>query len=565
MVNKSNSRKSKSYIQLVIALSILLLVNYLSNYIFERFDLTAEKRYSISTASKDLLTELDDIVFLKVYLDGDLPADMRRLRDATKEMLDEFRAYAGDNIQYEFIDPSESADEKERVEIYKTLSKQGLQYSNIQYQEGDKLSEKIIFPGAIVSFKGREKPLQLLKSQIGAAPEIMLNNSVQQLEYELISCIKKLQQGTKLNVAFLEGQGEYSKEEVIDISQTLEEMYNIQRVRIDSQLNALQQVNALIIAGPDSVFSEKDKFILDQYIMKGGKVLWLVENTLASMDSVKSTGTSMGLPKSLNLEDQLFKYGVRINSDFVLDLQSLPIPIVTGYIGNQPKQEFFPWYFFPMMMNTSKHPIVNNIDAVTGEFVSSIDTIGRKGVKKTILLTSSPYSKIFPAPARISLNMLRQKYDERQFNKGQIPTAVLLEGEFESVFANRVATIIQENKEIGFKEVSTPTKMIVVADADIIRNKINPTSGQVYALGYDRYTKRQYGNKEFILNCVNYLLSDNDLIESRSKEFKIRLLDTKRVDKERFKWQVLNTALPIFSILALGLLLFGIRKRKFAK
>lgn len=564
-VSASVKRKTADTVRLITGIAIIVLVNYIGQFVFERLDLTKEGRFSLTSATELQLSELEDIVFVRVYLAGELPANFKRLRNSTREMLDEFRAFAGENVQYEFVDPSENPDPEKRQAVYRELSEKGLQYTNIRTNEGDKRSEQIIFPGAIVSYRGKEIPVQLLKSQIGSDPEVMLNNSIQQLEYELMSAIKRATSTYEKRIAIIEGHGEISELELADITEELDQFYAVERVEIDGRLDALKLFDAILIAGPDSSFTEKDKYMIDQFIMRGGKALWLVEPVVANMDSIRRTGITLGLPRELNLEDQLFKYGVRVNRDFILDLQALPIPIVTGMIGNQPKQEFFPWYYFPLLMNKSNHPIVNNIDAVMTNFISSIDTVGSPGIKKTPLLVSSQYSKIANAPHRISLNILREAPDERQYNKGNLMGAILLEGEFESVFKNRLSPAVTENPEFRYIEKSEPTAMIVVSDADIIRNRANPETKEFYALGFDRYTKRTYGNKEFISNCMSYLLDDDGLILARSKEFTIRLLDKQRVEKERGRWQIFNTSTPIVLVLIFGFIHAYLRRRKFAK
>jgi len=565
-MNTINKRKQRDISELLIGLILLISLNIVGQYIFSRFDLTSDKRYTISEATKEKLKGLEDVVFVRIYLDGDLPAGFKRLKNSTREMLEEFRVYANDNIQYEFIDPSAEPDQKVRNDIYRELSKKGLNYTNLKTKDGDKVSEQIVFPGLIMSYREREVPLQLLKSQIGADPEVMLNNSIQQLEYELISTIKKVSENYKKRLAFIEGHGELKELEVADISQALSEFYAVERIKIDGKLDALDYLDAIIIAGPDSQYTEKDKYMIDQFIMKGGKVLWLVESVFADQDSLRKNTITLGLPKSVNLEDQLFKYGVRINTDFILDLRALPIPIITGMIGNQPKQEFFPWYYYPLLMSENKHPIVNNIEAVMSNFVSSIDTVGSNAnIRKTPLLQTSQYTKLVLAPHRISFNILREAPDERSYTKSFQNVAILLEGEFESVFKNRLNPEVTQNPDFKYRDLSKETKMIVISDADIIRNKVNWDKKEFYALGYDRFTQRTYGNKEFIMNCMHYLLDDDGLINARSKEFRIRLLDKQRIEKEKKKWQILNTAFPIALVLLFGSLLAWIRKRKYAK
>lgn len=558
------TKKLSSWISLIGGIVVVVLVNLVSQRVYERFDLTSDKRYSLSESTQNLLDEIDDIVFVRVYLDGDLPPSYQKLKESIKDMLDEFRAL-NPNLNYEFINPNESPDEKARVKVYQKLTKEGLQYTSIRFKDGDKDAEKIIFPGAIISYKGKERPIQLLKGIMGAPEEFVINSSIQQVEYELASSISKLKENQSSKIGFIEGHGEYEELEVADFAYALENDYEVSRLPINGKLTALKSYDAIIIAGPDSAYPEKDKYVIDQFIMDGGKVLWLLDGAWASMDSLQAQNVTVSIPKSVNLEDALFKYGVRLNTNLVMDLQALPIPVVTGMVGNQPRQELFPWFYFPLAFPVSDHPIVKNLDGIKTEFVSSIDTIGRKGIKKSILLTSSPYSKIQSTPSRISLNILREEPDKRRYTEGNIPFVVLLEGEFESVFNNRLPEEILDNSQFKFKSVSEATKMIVVGDADIAKNGVNKKTKEYFGLGFDKYTRKQYANKQFLLNSMDYLLKESDLLDLRSKEFKMRLLDKQKIEAEKLTWQVLNTAGPILFILLFGFWQVWSRKRKYSK
>lgn len=550
---------------LAISLVIVVIINVLGDVIFHRFDLTEEKRYTLSDATVTKLDSLDDIVFVRVYLEGNLPSEFIELHNATKELLDEFRAYAGDNLQYEFINPGASPNEDERLEIYKELTRQGLQYSNVRVRTGDQMSEQIIFPGAIVSYKGRETPVQLLKSQIGATQQEMLGISIQQLEYEMMSAIRKVSIASKPLVAFIEGHGELTGLETADTEAALSEFYEVTRVAINGQLDALDGVRAIIIARPDSAYNERDKFVIDQFIMRGGRALWMIDPVFARMDSLRASNLTMGIVLEHNLEDQLFKYGARLNNDLVLDLQGIPIPVVTGSMGNQPTQEMIPWYFAPLLIGSDEHPISRNLDRMKTEFVSTIDPIEVDSVTQTTLLTSSEQCRKVMAPTRISLNILREPPRYEMFNEGPYTTAMLLEGKFPSVFKNRLPQRLLGDEGLNFRERSYPTKMIVVSDGDIIRNPTSSDGTRYFALGFDKYTNRLYGNREFILNAMNYLCDDSGLLNVRSKEFKIRLLDQAKIDENRYYFQVLNTGLPIMLVFLLGLVLFWWRKRRYVK
>jgi len=562
MVVKSSLFR-KSVFSLLTGVIFIVLLNIIGRYKFERFDLTSEKRYTLSEASMNLAEGLDDIVYVKVYLEGEFPAGFQRLRNSTKEMLDEFRAYSNNNIEYEFINPSESSEDKIRNKLYDELMKQGLQPTSLQLKEEGGSAQKIIFPGALFTYKERQLPLQLLKNRMGAHPEEMLNNSVQGLEYEIANVIRKLKSDFQPKVAFIEGHGELTPIEVQDISQTLAQYYRVYRVEINEKINALDGFTAAVIAKPTKRFSEKDKFILDQFIMKGGRMLWLVDGMVASMDSLINSSVAMAIPSEINLADQLFRYGVRINMNLVEDLQAAAIPINTAVLGAPPKWDYFPWGFFPLVIPQQEHPVVKNLNAIKFIFASSMDTVSVDGVKKTVLLRSSEYSRVLSSPVKITLERITRTPDERQFNRPYQVVAYLLEGTFTSVFKNRIPTNLANDDDLGFLESSKPNSMIVISDGDVIRNEVQESSGQAYPLGFDRFTGQEFGNKDFILNCIDFLCDDSDLIKVRSRELKLRLLDKTKIEKDRLKWQLTNTSIPIIIVLIFGLAMNITRKKRY--
>ena len=578
MTDKKKDMKGKNIVQFAIWLLIIVLLNVIGSFLFTRLDLTSERRYSLSDSTKKMLRELDDLVYFKVYLEGDFPAGFKRLRNETREMLDEFRAYS-DNIQFEFINPSGSPDKSERNNLYQKLVTAGLNPTDLQVKTNDGTSRQVIFPGAIVNYKNKELPLELLNSQIGVAPEQVLNNSVQQLEYNISSVIRKLSVPVKPNIAFIYGHGELPEIETADIRRALSEYYTVDRIKIDGKLNSLTETDtkdtlnvstrnkykAIIIARPESSYSEIDKFIIDQFVMRGGKVLWLINPVSATMDSLQRSRQTVGIVNETNLEDQLFNYGVRMNGNLVVDINCLPIPMVTGMTGNQPQTSFVPWFFFPIIMPTSQHSIVRNLNGVKCEFVSSLDTIQKVGVKKTYLLTTSQYSRKLTAPVMISLNMARQDADPAQFNQPFQNVAVLLEGRFESLFLNRIPPTIAQDR-IGFLSKSENTSMIVVADGDIIKNQVSfgQSGYEPLPLGFDRYTRQSFGNKDFIMNAVNYLCDDSGLFSARSRELKLRMLDSTRVKNEKLKWQLINVIFPVLLVLLFGLAWHLRRRHRYA-
>jgi ABC-2 type transport system permease protein len=550
-----------------------VLVNFIASFLFIRFDLTFEKRYSLSPATKKVLKNLDDVVFFKVFLYGDLPPGFQRLSNETKEMLDEFRAYSK-NIQYQFVNPSENPNAKDRNDAYRLLVERGLQPTDLRVAKKGESSQMILFPGALVSYRGREVPVQLLQAQLQEEPNKVLNTSIQALEYNLASAIQTVMTAIKPRIAIIEGHGELNALQTIDLQNSLSAFYSVDRVTINHKINSLavriksdsthdvllNKYRAIIVAKPMKPFDEKDKFLIDQFIMRGGKVLWLIDPVFASMDSLQKYNTTIGIPNDINLEDMLFNYGVRLNLNLVQDMRALKIPVKTGQVGNQPQFDFFEWYFFPVLIPTLNHPIVNGLNAVKTEFISSLDTVTAPGVKKTFLLTTSPYSRTVNAPALIDLEILRQRPDERMFNKGPQPVAVLLEGEFASAFLYRIPPELSGNPGLGFRSKSRNTKMIVIADGDIVKNDFSQKEGYPLPLGFDQYSRQTFGNKDLALNAINFLCDDSGIISVRSRELKLRLLDGNTVMKQRLFWQLLNILFPVAMILGFGIAKYRIRK-----
>lgn len=581
MENKRKNLKKNQIVAFLVTVAIVVLINVIGSYVFTRFDLTSEKRYTLSPTTKEILSGLDDYVYFKVYLEGDFPAGFKKLRRETKEMLDEFRAYSK-FIDYEFINPSESGNEAEIKETYNQLYRAGLNPTDLNVQNSDGSSKQmVIWPGALVSYRNNtEIAIDLLENQIGQKSEEALNASMQNLEFRLIDAVKKVTRLEKPFVAIIEGHGEWGEQEMYDITQTLSQKYNVERKAIDGKIDALMHrtqdttrdvkvfpsYDAIIIAKPMQPFDEKDKFLIDQYIMHGGKVLWLVEPVFATMDSLQSQESTIGIEQDLNLDDMLFKYGVRLNRDLLLDLTCASLPIRTGQVGGQAQLEYFRWYYFPLLQAASDHPMVRNMNAIKADFVSSMDaTTSANGIEQIPLLKTSSYTKVSGAPVFISLAMLRQAPDQRMFNSKGKNVAYLLKGSFPSLYANRVPQEIVDDQATDFMEESVPTAMIVVADGDLIRNQIDIRTRKPLPLGFDQYTGITYTNKEFIENAISYLVDGEGLIDIRSRELKVRLLDATKVNRERVKWQVINTLVPIAIIILLGVVMAFVRKKKYSK
>jgi ABC-2 type transport system permease protein len=576
VVKKKTADKSRILLETGLGIILFVLLAYISSFVFARFDLTEEKRHTLTPTTIRLVESLDDVVYIKVFLEGDFPADYQRLRQAIKEKLDEMRAYSGDKIQYEFINPSAAEDKKSREEMYGELVKKGLKYSPLQIREKDGVSEKIIFPGALVSYKNKELPLQILQNRQRATDAEMVNRTINNLEFALVNAIYEVQREETPRIAILDGHGELSEMEIKDVQRSLEEFYKVERVVLDGQVNALskniggtgERVNkydAIIIAKPTETFSEEDKYLIDQFIMSGGKALWLVDPMFVEMDSLQTSDLTMSTPLRINLDDMLFNYGVRLNRDILIDRTCAPISLVTGPSGNE-RNELFPWYFQPILVSENPHPIVANLDPIKTDFISSIDTVEAEGITKRIILTTSPYTRILKSPVRVSLNIVSINPDFGNANRPNQPVAVLLEGEFTSNYVNRLPPEFLSESVLDFKEKSPFTRMLVVSDGDIARNPVSSDGRKFRSVNFDPVLNTEmYGNREFIINALNYLIGDASLIEVRSRTTRIRKLDDEKVLTQRAYWQTLNIALPVVITILFGLLQWFWRKKRYAK
>lgn len=563
-MKKGNKTK---YINFALVLAIILVVNFLGSIYYQRFDLTEEKRYSLSTPTKAFLNNLDDIVSVQVFLTGGgLPSGLKELEHSTDDILNEFKAYAGTNFDYEFIDVNDY-DKETKENVITFLKEQGLQPINLQVVENDENKQKVIFPGAIIKYKGRTLSTVLLENQIGKGQFEIINNSIALLEYKFANAIQKLKREKQPFVAFTQGNGELDQFEVGSLLESMSQnFFKVEGINLANEYQVNPEIDILVIAKPTISFTEKDKYKLDQFIMNGGKVIWALEGMSADMDSLKGQEFFMAKNKDINLGDQMFKYGVRINEDLIQDLQNTPISLVTGELNGQPQLQNFPWLFNPIMFSSEQHAIVKNLEPVKSSFVSTLDTIRTKGTKKTFLLTTSQYSKAQMNPVRVFLGIIQDQPNPANFKQPYLPTAVLLEGEFTSVFKGRLTekylASIDTMKSMQYKEQSKPTKMIVISDGDLFKNDVE--KGNPLPLGFDRNSKRNFGNKTFIINCLEYLVDEDNLIETRNKEIRLRQLDPIKVQKESSFWQQINLVLPSLLVAIFGLLFYFIRKKRFA-
>lgn len=554
-----NQQKIKS---LLILLVILIAVNFLASEFFMRFDLTQDQRYSLSPAAKEIVKDVEQPVIFDVFLEGSFPSEFRRLRSETRQMLEEFSAY-NRNIKFNFIDPL--AEGEDANAIAEEFYKMGMTPARLNVQENGKNSESIIFPWAIANQGSKTVKIPLMKNQIGATDEERVTASVQQLEYALANGLSKLIYPREKKIAVMRGNGELPDARIADFIKTIQEYYFMAPFTLDSvaanpqkTLEDLKEYDLVIDPKPTQAFTEKEKYVLDQYLMNGGKMLWLAEVTNMETDSLfNERGSAIAIPRNLNLGDYFFSYGVRLNPAIVNDLYSAPIILASG-TGNETRFNPFPWFYSPLTSSPNDHPIINNIEAVKFEYANPIDTLAND-VKKTILLSSSPRSKVEGVPTEISLDMVNEKPELSNYNAGEQPLAVLLEGNFRSVYRNRIKPVAMQDH----RDESEPTKMLVISDGDVIKNDLQ--RGKPLELGFQRYTGNTYGNKEFLLNAVNYLLDDTGLINIRSKDINLAFLDKEKVVAQKEKWQIINLAGPLLVLLIFGVAFRYYRKHKYVR
>lgn len=541
----------------------LIAINVISNNLYKRFDLTSDQRFTLNQSALDILDKVESPVVIDVFLEGeDFPSEFRKLKTETRQLLEEFTAYNA-NITFSFINPIE--DQATRDQRIQQLNARGLIPMQLNVKENGKSSQAVIFPWALASYNDATVKIPLVKNIIGASQQQLVSNSVQNLEYALADGLSKLVNPKRRKIAVLKGNGQLQNRYIADYIKTLKDYYFIAPFTLDSVTNnaestlkKLQDYDLIINAKPVEAFTEEEKYVLDQYIMNGGKSLWLMEKVAMSQDSLyNELGKSVAIPMDLNLTDFFFKYGVRINPLIVSSMYSAPITLASGE-GSNSKFQSYPWVYSPLAKGNSKHPIVNNLDFLRFDFANPMDTL-KNATKKTILLQSAPLTKLEGTPREISLDMVNDQLDPKTFNKGPQTLAVLLEGQFTSVYKNRVKPF----KVSGNKDESQPTKMVVISDGDVIKNEVGKNG--VEELGFDKYTGQTFGNKEFLVNVANYLLDDTGLINIRSKEIAVAFLNPEKITEEKTKWQLTNILLPL---ILLGVFGFGFnyfRRKKYAK
>lgn len=580
-VQGSKQFKRNTLLGLAVALIAVIVINILSSFLFFRIDLTKDKRHSLSSSTVEMLKNLEDRVYIRVYLKGkDQPADYQLFAKQVEQMLQDFRGYSK-NVYFEFIDPLESKTNDEVNNILAEFVKKGLDPIPVSREDANGYSTHMVIPGAIVSYRGHEYPAKLVVADPSGAD--WLQYSIEELEYNLISPIRRLMKTEKPNIAFLDGHGELDFWSTCWTAMQLQRFYNVSRVTLDGKINSLRNISiadsakqtlnlgenkydVLVIAQPTQPFKEYDKYIIDQFIMRGGKVLWLIDNTTASLDSLQAVPEFFATPRALYINDLLFTYGVRINPNLIQDLSCMPIPQQVSMIGDQPQYKFMAFPYSLDVVNFSDHPIVRNIKEVKSDFAGTIDMVGKdEKLSKTVLMTSSERSKLVPTPSIVTLKVGLTKPNMQEFAFHNLPIAVLVEGEFESAFKGILPAEFDTIKELDYRDKSVPTRQIFISDGDIIRNPFDKKRNQPYPAGYDIYTRTMFDNTQFIVNCVNYLCADDDLLQLRAKSFKIGSLNNEKVRSHKTLLAILNIGLPLLLIAIMGTILIILRKVRFSK
>jgi len=556
-----NGKKTGDLLTLANGIAFVILLNGLASLYFFRIDLTEEKRYTIKPQTITLLKNLDDEVFVEVFLEGDLNPGFKRFQKSIRETLEEFRIYSNNKIKFIFTDPAQAQGQKARNEFMSELASKGITPMNVIETENGQRVEKFMFPGAVISYEGIEQGVMLLKGNRAQNAQQVLNQSIEGTEYELANAIYKLSNINRKKIGLVRGHDELDSLQIASFNNALLEQYDVFHVDL-SKKQRVEGYQLLIVAKPKKEFSPSDKYKLDQYLMHGGRILFMLDRLEANMDSA-SRNDYFAFPYNLSLDDQLFKYGVRINPDLIEDHVSGKYPIVVGKAGNRPQIMQLEWPFFPLVNQYADHAITRNLDASLTKFVSSIDTVKAVGVKKTPLMFSSSYSRKMTAPVKVGVDDLRKQLQEGNFNDGKIPLAYLLEGSFTSLYKNRFAP--EGVDAIGFLEKSSATKVIVIADGDLARNDVNPRDGKPQPLGFDPFSQYTFANQDLLMNMVAYLTDENGLINARNKEVKIRPLDKQKIKNERNLWQITNLVLPLAVLLIFGITRSYFRKIKYAR
>ena len=559
------SAKKNNFKKIATTFLIIVVFNLAGHFVFKRFDLTADQRYTLSQTSLKIVSELKEPLYIDVFLEGEFPGEFKKLQTETKQLLEEFKSQ-NSNIIIQFINPLE--DEEQKDTTMQSFMERGMIPVNVTVNDKGQQTQEVVFPWAVATCSSHSIKVPLLKNIMGATTAKKVVSSVQHLEYAFANAINTVSKTKQKKVVILNGNGELQDRYIADFIKSVKDNYYIGPFTLDSvakspnkTLKYLQKYDLAVIAKPTEAFTDEEKQVIDQFIINGGKTLWLVDQVNMEMDSLyNETGSNLAFARDLNLNDMFFKYGIRLHPELIKDLMATPIALATGEQGSATQYTQYPWFFSPMIYPSIKNPIVSNLDGIKFEFSNPIEPL-KNDIKKTILLQSSQYSKVVGTPSEINLKMVSERPDQKDFiGKGNYPVAVLLEGQFHSMYENRVLPF----KENTFQNIGKENKMIVISDGDVIKNQLDKNF-QPLELGYDKWTNNLYANKEFMMNCVNYLLDDNGLINIRSKEVDLPLLDKQKVYENYTLSQIITVAVPIVILLLFGLVFTILRKRKYSK
>jgi len=557
---------NNKWINFGLVLVALILLNIGGKYIFHRFDFTADKRFTLSDKTKKLLKGTEKAIIITVFLNGELPAAFKRLQASVKDLLTDYKAYSNTDLKVVFIDPLAGFNAADQDTVINNLYQQGIEATNLSVKTENGLTQKLVFPMAMVESDGKQMPVKLFQNlDAGGSYEDNINRSIENLEYIFTSSIKKVIGGNNPRIGFTESNGEPSDLQLYDAMHTLANSYEVGRVNLNTIDKAgLDKLKMLIVVKPQTAFTEAEKYKINYFIMNGGRVLWSIDQISAELDSLRGKGSQMVLNKNLNLDDMLFMYGARINYNVIADKNSAEIPVSTGNVGGQPQIQLVPWLYYPILLPDTAASLVKNLDGIKSEFPSTVDTIGSKGIKKTYILTTSAFNRVFNVPKQFSLQMVAEQPDSKTFQNPMQSVGVLLEGNFQSVFAGRP---LPAGISTPFANVAVgkPSKMVVIGDGDLFKNQVVAKDNSPLPLGFDRYTQRTYGNKALLLNIVDYFTDDDNLIALRNKDVKIRLLDKAKIKLEKTKWQVLNIIVPLLLLILFAIFQHYYRKYKYAK
>jgi ABC-2 type transport system permease protein len=568
LLRPGNWKMGKTRIHFSVFTLVLLVVLFVaSNFLF-RIDLTADRRFSLAPVSREIARQLNSPVEIELFLEGQLEPGLLKLQREVFEKIAIMNAYAAKPVRLKVVDPYGFANTRERDEFQQQLVKKGIKPISFRRKTEQGVSTKYIFPGALIRIEGKETAVNFLKNNPDFSYEVNFNHSVETVEFELVNALQKLMHNHKSTIGFLQGHGELNRYEVMDFAGSLAEDFNIMQVTANELAGASPKIDILIVAGPKQMYAESDKFLIDQFIMNGGKTMWLIDPVQVNADSLSGGYQTYAFPLDMNLGDQLFKYGVRLNYELLQDVDCAQLMVNIAPEGSEAQWTRHPWYYSPLLTPADNHPLSRNLNRIFAEFVSSIDTVsGNKELSKTVILTTSPYARRIKSPSSVSLENINNPPARELFTQSFIPVGVLVEGEFTSVFENRMIQNLGIPTD-GFRAKGTATKMIVVADAGLIANKVDYTRqppGIKEEMGYDRVSRQSFGNREFLLNAVYFLGDYSEIMQLRSRTVQLRLLDKVKLREQKTRWQWFNIISPMLIILALGIGYNAVRRSRYRR